>query len=88
MTGAQGAHAVGHFRTRRGPRWAFHKAADLEVINTHTMDNVTASKQPKVTRKSKVRANWDAFRAHLDPRNVGGPMRYALGHRSLPFHRF
>ena len=54
MTGAQGAHAVGHFRTRRGPRWAFHKAVDLEVINTHTMDNVTASKQPKVTRKSKV----------------------------------
>ena len=47
-------HPIGHFRTRHRPRWAFHKATGLKIINTHTIHDVTASRQPKVTMKSIV----------------------------------
>ena len=47
-------HPVGHFWTRHGPRWAFYKASGLEAIITHAMDDVTASRQPKVAWKSTV----------------------------------
>ena len=60
-------HPIGHFRTRHGTRWAFHKTTGLEATNTHTIHNVAASRQPKVTWKSKVLAVMTYLELLLDP---------------------